>query len=275
LKSSTSFFLKNNLTTIDLKPENIGFTTDKKLKLFDFGLAACVRKKVFANESYKMTGFTGTMAYMAPEVALRKPYNEKVDIYSFGIILWQMVTGETPFDGMSKAMYMESVAVGGLRPSIPKDVPKDLAMLMQQCWDQDPKRRPSCTAILAALEGLIHTSIDNSGGLLSLIPRLFSQRGINKIFPDDSSVTVNDDTIPYPELSSSSSSDESKVTRQDSNYSYDSIYSKRNNSPPSNPIHNSTPPSSSSNLHQAVTNPLIKLSSIKRRKIRRNRSPSN
>ena len=72
---------------IDLKPENIGFRADKKLKFFVFGLAACVRKKVFANEVYKM------MAYVAP-VTLRKPYNEKVDINSFLEIWHHSVTGK-------------------------------------------------------------------------------------------------------------------------------------------------------------------------------------
>mmetsp|Transcript_5095 Transcript_5095/g.7554 ORF Transcript_5095/g.7554 Transcript_5095/m.7554 type:complete len:470 (-) Transcript_5095:295-1704(-) len=159
----------------DLKPQNIGFDADRNLKLFDFGLAACVRKKVFANETYKMTGFTGTLAYMAPEVALRKPYNEKVDVYSFGIILWQMVTGETPFDGMGKAAYIERVVMGGLRPSIPRDVPKDLATLMQQCWDADPKRRPSCTAILASLEEQSKSMSSRTSFLSSLIPKMFSR----------------------------------------------------------------------------------------------------
>jgi serine/threonine protein kinase len=256
---------KTDVIVIDLKPENIGFTADKTLKLFDFGLAACVRKKLFANEAYKMTGFTGTMAYMAPEVALRKPYNEKVDIYSFGIILWQMLTGETPFDGMSKAVYMERVALGGLRPSIPRDVPKDLTMLIQQCWDQDPKRRPSCTVILAALDGLINASIDNSGGLLSFIPRLFSRK-VCKIVPDDFSATVSDITIPYPELSFDESTvDEFSIVRKDS------FCGSRNISPPSNNcIHNST---SALSLQQTPTNPIMKLSSLKRRTIRRKRSP--
>jgi len=72
---------------IDLKPENIGFRADKKLKFFVFGLAACVRKKVFANEVYKM------MAYVVP-VTLRKPYNEKVDINSFLEIWHHSVAGK-------------------------------------------------------------------------------------------------------------------------------------------------------------------------------------
>jgi serine/threonine protein kinase len=66
----------------DLKPQNIGFDADKTLKLFDFGLAACVQKKRTASDTYDMTGYTGTLVYMAPEVVLRKRYNEKVDVFS-------------------------------------------------------------------------------------------------------------------------------------------------------------------------------------------------
>jgi len=204
-----------------------------------------------------MTGFTGTLAYMAPEVALRKPYNEKVDIYSFGIILWQMVTGETPFDGMSKATYIERVVMGGLRPSIPREVPKDLATLMQQCWDEDPKRRPSCMAILAALDGLMY-ALDNSGGLLSFIPKLFSRSSnVSKIVPNDTS------TEPLlPEVSSDESIlvlSELSTLKTESN---STICSNLNASPSNVFLPNSTP----TNIQQTRTAPTI--SSIKRRKFR-------
>jgi serine/threonine protein kinase len=60
---------------------------------------ACVRKRAQSTDTYKMSGNTGTLIYMAPEVALNKPYTEKVDIYSFGIILWQLASGVVPFSG--------------------------------------------------------------------------------------------------------------------------------------------------------------------------------
>ena len=54
--------------TIDLKPDNIGFTKDMKLKVFDFGLATCIGRSGHSNQVYKLTGCTGTLRYMAPEV---------------------------------------------------------------------------------------------------------------------------------------------------------------------------------------------------------------
>ena len=67
----------------DLKPDNVGFTSSGILKLFDFGLCTCVRQRRSLNEAYELTGNTGSLRYMAPEVALRQPYTEKVDVYSF------------------------------------------------------------------------------------------------------------------------------------------------------------------------------------------------
>jgi serine/threonine protein kinase len=86
---------------IDLKPQNIGFTKYGTLKLLDFGLMACVKKRVAATDEYEMSGNTGTAIYMAPEVALRQPYTEKADIYSFGMILWQMTSGTASLAGIA------------------------------------------------------------------------------------------------------------------------------------------------------------------------------
>lgn len=106
-----------------------------------------------------MTGCTGTMAYMAPEVALKKPYNEKVDVYSFGIILWQMISGETPFEDFSREDFMHEVVAGGIRPSLAalrmKKVPNGLLQLLNSCWQEKSSRRPSFGEIVRSLSLLI------------------------------------------------------------------------------------------------------------------------
>ncbi|CAE7533552.1 HT1 [Symbiodinium microadriaticum] len=60
-----------------------------------------------STECYSMTGNTGSLRYMAPEVALRKPYNEKADVYSFAILLWQMGRDKVPFKGLSRSEFMD------------------------------------------------------------------------------------------------------------------------------------------------------------------------
>jgi serine/threonine protein kinase len=75
----------------DLKPDNVAFLEDGTLMLFDLGLCTVVKRCATIDTVYEMTGGTGSLRYMAPEVALNKPYNEKCDLYSFGVLLWQMV----------------------------------------------------------------------------------------------------------------------------------------------------------------------------------------
>eukprot|EP00640_Fibrocapsa_japonica_P003014 CAMPEP_0113943694 /NCGR_PEP_ID=MMETSP1339-20121228/26974_1 /TAXON_ID=94617 /ORGANISM="Fibrocapsa japonica" /LENGTH=265 /DNA_ID=CAMNT_0000948635 /DNA_START=68 /DNA_END=862 /DNA_ORIENTATION=+ /assembly_acc=CAM_ASM_000762 len=72
----------------DLKPHNFGWTANGCLKIMDFGLATTIPRNLNENKAYCMTGETGTVRYMPPEVALGKPYNEKSDVYSFALIAW-------------------------------------------------------------------------------------------------------------------------------------------------------------------------------------------
>ena len=141
----------------DLKPQNIGFDADNTLKLFDFGLAACVQKKRTASDTYDMTGYTGTLVYMAPEVVLRKHYNEKVDVYSFAILLWQMLSGEDPFGNMTKDDHMKLVVLGGQRPhmsTITSRTPAALQNLLTRCWHADYMQRPDFATIAKELIAL-------------------------------------------------------------------------------------------------------------------------
>jgi serine/threonine protein kinase len=138
----------------DLKPDNIGFTTEGQLKLFDFGLMACVKKRSSSTQAYEMTGNTGTLVHMAPEVALRKPYTEKVDIYSIGVILWQLTSGEVLFPDMKRDEYMARVVNQGMRPLIKDDLPEGVSRLIQRCWDTNPAFRPSSEELLRMVDML-------------------------------------------------------------------------------------------------------------------------
>lgn len=119
----------------DLKPDNVGFLADGTLQLIDFGLVTSTPRPSADSSSvlprYEMTGHTGSLRYMAPEVALEKPYNHSVDTYSFAIIVWEMLARKKPFTGLGREAFHALVAVGGERPPIDKRTHPDLASLLQ------------------------------------------------------------------------------------------------------------------------------------------------
>lgn len=150
----------------DLKPDNVGFTADGSLKLFDFGLCTCVRARSAdgLDESYEMTGNTGSLRYMAPEVALRQPYSEKVDVYSFGIMVWQMARDRVPFKGMDKEEFMRKVVVGGERPKLDRSWPPGFSALLTSCWEPVPALRLSFAQVVAELGKLMDGGGGGGGG---------------------------------------------------------------------------------------------------------------
>jgi serine/threonine protein kinase len=75
---------------------------------------------------YKLTGCTGSRRYMAPEVCFNDPYNEKADVYSFGMMLYQVASLVTPFDGYSSYDHEKEVLRGGFRPDIELPTKKDI-----------------------------------------------------------------------------------------------------------------------------------------------------
>jgi len=91
LASAMRYMHSFNVIYRDLKPENIGFDVRGDVKVFDLGLAKELDPKLADEDGlYKLTGTTGSLRYMAPEIAKNQPYNFLADVYSFGIIFWQV-----------------------------------------------------------------------------------------------------------------------------------------------------------------------------------------
>ena len=139
----------------DLKPDNIAFTDDCRLVLFDLGLCTIVRRGSSADTVYEMTGGTGSLRYMAPEVALEQPYNEKADLYSFAIILWQMAADQLPYEGASRASYLRYACKYGDRPDLNPRWPQGFKDLLTQCWHQEFRNRPSFDHVIEILDQLL------------------------------------------------------------------------------------------------------------------------
>jgi serine/threonine protein kinase len=150
----SSFRLANTCKTIATqKPDNIGYSADNQIKIFDFGLVKrldTVQKT--ENGRYCLTGNTGSLRYMAPEVALDLPYTNSVDCYSFGMIFWQICSLATPYAGYSQKTHFERVVQNGERPVCDPTWPPSWIELMEACWDADPDKRPAFDSIVNELE---------------------------------------------------------------------------------------------------------------------------
>ena len=104
---------------------------------------------------YTMSGETGSLRYMAPEVADGLPYNYTADVYSFGIILWELNSGKKPYEGLNRELFYERIVHGGERPPVSRKWPADLTSLMSECWDADMQNRPKFHEIVERLDVLL------------------------------------------------------------------------------------------------------------------------
>ena len=130
----------------DLKSDNLLIFGDKSIKIADFGVA---RIEV---QTEGMTPETGTYRWMAPEMIQHRPYTQKVDVYSFGIVLWELITGMLPFQNMTAVQAAFAVVNKNVRPIIPNDCLPVLRDIMTRCWDPNPDVRPPFAEIVGMLE---------------------------------------------------------------------------------------------------------------------------
>lgn len=155
--SALRYLHGNNIVYRDLKPDNIGFDVRGDVKLFDFGLAKeLASQDQMDGEVYDLSGKTGSLRYMAPEVAKEKPYNISVDVFSFTILLWQICSLDTPFSGLNVQTHFEEVVLKGVRPPINPNWTKELSALMGKGWAEDMYARPSCNQIM----DILRTEVD-------------------------------------------------------------------------------------------------------------------
>lgn len=129
----------------DLKPDNILFDEWNRLKLADFGSAECFR------EGEMMSGVVGTPYYVAPEVVAGREYNEKVDVWSAGVILYIMLSGIPPFYGETATEIFEAVMRGNLRFPVRcfRSVSPVVKDLLRRMLCKDVSRRLSAEQVLS------------------------------------------------------------------------------------------------------------------------------
>ncbi|KAL3245566.1 hypothetical protein MRX96_046873 [Rhipicephalus microplus] len=152
----------------DLKSKNVVISSDYTCKICDFGASR------FLGATTRMS-LAGTLPWMAPEVIQCLPSSETCDVWSFGVVLWELLTHEVPFKGIEGFQVAWAVVEKEERLTIPSTCPAAFANLMTACWKTDPKERPPFSTILQHLNAM---SEDDS--LCNLASAYLSQRSVWK-----------------------------------------------------------------------------------------------
>lgn len=163
LSSAMDYIHRRRIMHRDLKPENIGFDVNGKVILYDFGLATQldIRDKL-EDGNYKLTGGTGTMRYMAPEIVKYNPYNLSADVFSFGVLLWQIMSCIIPYETFSVGMYKKLVVYNGFRLPLDRSWPSSYSNLISRCWSASSSERPKFREI----KEVLRLNIENLGGAI-------------------------------------------------------------------------------------------------------------
>ncbi|GJN38027.1 hypothetical protein PR202_gb27035 [Eleusine coracana subsp. coracana] len=130
----------------DIKPENILFDENFCVKIADFGIAC---EETLCDV---LVEDEGTYRWMAPEMIKQKAYNRKVDVNSFGLLIWEMVSGRIPYENLTPFQVAYAVANRNLKPTIPPECPSALRPLIEQCCSLQPDKRPDFWQIVKVLE---------------------------------------------------------------------------------------------------------------------------
>ncbi|KAK8835361.1 hypothetical protein M9Y10_033664 [Tritrichomonas musculus] len=145
----------NGIVHRDLKPDNILIDSDYYPRVCDFGLSRCFPEQLTKSKQLTMTGNIGTPLYMSPELlGDEEIFNPAaVDVYAFGILAYEIVTGEVPFHEIKNMtpFVLAKKVQKGVRPKFKKGVNKKMKNLIEQCWNNNVEARPSFEEIFQQL----------------------------------------------------------------------------------------------------------------------------
>jgi len=162
LASALKYLHSKRIMHRDLKPQNIGFDVRNNIRLFDFGLAKQLQPKVHSNDIFKYTGCAGSLRYMAPEVARSAKYGLSADVYSFGVIFWQILSTYLPFAGFTPKEHNNLVVNQNVRPKLRLGWSDDWCHFMKKCWTNSIDERLTMTEVFNILgEECYKLCIDN------------------------------------------------------------------------------------------------------------------
>ena len=150
IASALSFLHSHEIIHRDLKPDNILMDEYLLPKIADFGLSKMKHKNVESLSLESSPKLIGTPLYIAPEIWDHYEYSKAVDVYAFGLIVFEIVTTEVPFKDTSYIALMGKIA-DGERPEI-KGTTESYKALIEKCWSQNPGDRPTFDQIIETLK---------------------------------------------------------------------------------------------------------------------------
>lgn len=190
---------KSSIAHLDLKPGNILIAESRKIKVADFGLCRMgIGTLATARSS---DGQPGTVEYMAPEIYMGAGVGTAADVYSFGIIMWELCALKRPMLGFDKDACRRQdpkcnfllplwVSEDKIRPTMPLDCPKDWAQMIERCWQADPSERPRFSDIVPGLAALL--ALCERGSWPTM-------KGLSQPAPGESPAGPVADGLPAPE----------------------------------------------------------------------------
>jgi len=182
IASALNYLHQQNIIYRDLKPDNIGFDSSGTTKVFDFGLAKRLDEvEQYDDVNFKLTGNTGSLRYMAPEVAKDEPYNMSVDSYSFGILFWQICSLTTPYAKLNQETHALQVVQRGQRPKPDKSWPLSWTTLMTNAWSANPAGRPPSSELAAQLQEMVHELAEEDGVVPSRASEIRAKKKRKKV----------------------------------------------------------------------------------------------
>lgn len=143
-----------NIVHFDLKCDNLLVNLKDQsrpiCKVGDFGLSKIKRNTLVSG------GVRGTLPWMAPELlnGSSNKVSEKVDVFSFGIVMWEILTGDEPYANMHYGAIIGGIVNNTLRPPVPPSCDPEWKRLMERCWAPDPVQRPTFTQITSRFRAM-------------------------------------------------------------------------------------------------------------------------
>ncbi|KAK8847086.1 hypothetical protein M9Y10_019664 [Tritrichomonas musculus] len=146
-----SYLHSLNILHRDLKPGNIFLDEYLFPKIGDFGLSKIIQDESFIESMDQRSCMKGTPAYISPEIHFEKLYSKSGDVYAFGMIVYEIITGEKTFEGLNLNQIIINIKRGH-RPSFKHPIPKCYQELIENCWNQNPQERPTFDEIVDVMK---------------------------------------------------------------------------------------------------------------------------